>query len=50
MQFRAAKLVVLASILSDFLRLFSINIHRIKYKQNVDSTVLCNYVVKIGHF
>lgn len=50
MQFRAAKLAVLASILSDFLQLFGINIHRIKYKQNVDSTVLCNYVVKIGNF
>ena len=36
MRFRAAKSAVLASILSDFLRLFGINIHRIKYKQNVD--------------
>lgn len=50
MCFRAAKSVALASILSDFLQLFGINIHRIKYKQNVDSTVLCNYAVKIGHF
>lgn len=50
MRFRAAKSAVLASILSDFLRFFGINIHKIKYKQNVDSTVLCNYVVKIGHF
>ena len=30
--FRAAKSTVLASILSDFLQLFGINIHRIKYK------------------
>ena len=36
MRFRAAKSAVLASILSDFLQLFGINIHRIKYKQNVD--------------
>ena len=36
MRFRRLKLVVLASILSDFLQLFGINIHRIKYKQNVD--------------
>ena len=50
MCFRAAKSAVLASILSDFLQLFGINIHRSKYKQNVDSTVLCNYVVKIGNF
>ena len=50
MRLRAAKSVALASILSDFLRFFGINIHRIKYKQNVDSIVLCNYVVKIGNF
>ena len=50
MCFRAAKSVALASILSDFLQLFAINIHRIKYKQNVDSIALCNYVVKIGNF
>ena len=50
MRFRAAKSVALASILSDFLQLFDINIRRIKYKQNVDSIVLCNYVVKIGSF
>ena len=50
MRLRAAKSAVLASILSDFLLFFGINIHRIKYKQNVDSTVLCNYVVKIGNF
>lgn len=36
MDFRAAKSVALASILSDFLQLFGINIHRIKYKQNVE--------------
>lgn len=50
MRFRAAKSAVLASILSDFLQLFGINIHRIKCRWDVDSTVLCNYVVKIGHF
>ena len=36
MYFRAEKSAVLASILSDFLQLFGINIHRIKYKQNVE--------------
>lgn len=36
MQSRGLKLVVLASILSDFLQLFWHDIHRIKYKQNVD--------------
>lgn len=36
MQSRGLKLVVLASILSDFLALFDINICRIKYKQNVE--------------
>ena len=36
MQFRGPKSDVLASILSDFLRLFGINIHRIKYKQDVN--------------
>lgn len=36
MRFRAAKSAVLVSTLSDFLRFFGINIHRIKYKQNVD--------------
>lgn len=47
MRFRAAKSVALASILSDF---FAINIHRTKCRQDADSTVLCNYVVKIGNF
>ena len=50
MRLRGLKTAVLVSFLSDFLRFFGINIHRIKYKQNVDSTVLCNYVVKIGYF
>lgn len=36
MRFRTAKSVALASILSDFLRFFGINIHRSKYKQNVN--------------
>ena len=36
MCFRAAKSAVLTSILSDFLLFFGINIHRIKYKQNVE--------------
>lgn len=36
MCFRAAKSAVLASILSDFLQLFGINIHRIKYKEDVN--------------
>lgn len=36
MRFRAAKSAVLASILSDFLALFGINIHRIKYKEDVN--------------
>lgn len=50
MCFRAAKSAVLASILSDFLQLFGINIHRIKCRQDIDSTVLCDYMVKIGNF
>lgn len=50
MRFRSAKSVTLASILSDFLQLFGINIHRIKYKQDADSTVLCDYMAKIGNF
>ena len=50
MYFRAAKSVALASILSDFLQLFGINIHRIKCRQNVDSIVLCNYAVKMRNF
>ena len=50
MYFRAAKSVALASILSDFLQLFGINIHRIKCRQDAYSTVLYNYVVKIGNF
>ena len=50
MWFRGVKSAVLASILSDFLLFFGINMHRIKYKQNVDSIVLCNYVVTIGNF
>ena len=50
MRFRTAKSVALASILSDFLQLFGINIHRSKYKQNVDSIILCNYAEKIGNF
>ena len=50
MRLRAVKSAVLASILSDFLLFFGINMHRIKYKQNVDSIVLCNYVVTIGNF
>ena len=48
--FRRLKSVALASILSDFLQLFGINIHRIKCRQDIDSTVLCNYVVKMDTF
>lgn len=36
MSFVGLKLAVLASILCNFLALFGINIHRIKYKQDVD--------------
>ena len=50
MQFRAAKSVVLASILSDFLQLFGMIYIGLNVERDVDSTVLCNYVVKIGNF
>ena len=47
MQFRGLKSVALASILSDFLQLFGINIHRIKYKQNVDCRQIAQFYATI---